>query len=114
MTPLELLTRLVQVFPAFAGFWDDPGNCFREDDCSFTHYGVFAELASFLPDTLSKSQQEALGEMVSQWAASDDEARNAVCKCFIECVAGGLAGEKLRPYLTGAALDYYRAWSVEK
>ena len=110
MTPHALLDRLVAIFPEFAPFWNDPGNCFREDDGSFNAYGVFAELASFLPDHTTDERRAALGALVSECAARDDDLGNAVCTNFIECVAWRAEGHMLKPHLTGAALEYFLLW----
>jgi hypothetical protein len=107
MPPHALLERLVAVVPEFGPFWDDPGNCFRGDDGSFNAYGVFAELASFLPERMTLGERAALGALVSECAGRDDDLGNAACTCFIECVAGRPAGAGLLPYLTGCARDYY-------
>src|SRR5688500_10144342 len=42
-----ILEQLVALFPGFRGHWDNPGNCFREDDGSFTSQGVFAEFSGY-------------------------------------------------------------------
>jgi hypothetical protein len=113
MTPQSLLDRLVTLFPGFGPFWDDPGNCFREDDGTFNFYGVFAELSSFLTEPeMADDRRAALGELVSGCAEREGDPGNAVCTNFIECVAGTPAGKALRPHLTGAALAYYRLWEA--
>ena len=50
MTPEALLDRLTALFPDFRAHWGDPGNCFRDDDGSYTLHGVFAEFTSFYRD----------------------------------------------------------------
>ena len=111
MSPHSLLEQLVGLFPEFGPFWDDPGNCFREDDGAFNFYGVFAQLASFVPEGMTQSQRESLGTLVSECAASaDEELSNAVCTNFIECVAWRAEGRMLKPHLTGAALEYFLLW----
>lgn len=111
MSPQSLLEQLVGLFPEFGSFWDDPGNCFREDDGPFNFYSVFSELASFVPEKMTRGQRESLGKLVSECAASqNEELSSAVCTNFIECVAWRAEGHVLKPYLTGAALDYFLLW----
>jgi len=114
MTPQAILERLVALFPEFAAHWDDPGNCFREDDGSFNSYGVFAEFSGFFRDRyeqLSPDQLGALGQLVSDWAGSpDDELANAVATCFLEHVACERFSRGFRQHLSGEALRYYQLW----
>jgi hypothetical protein len=114
MSPHALLERLVGLFPDFARCWDDPGNCFREDDGSFNKYGVFAEFSGYFREhceEFSPNRLAALGALVSEWAAStDDELANAVATCFLESVSGERFSRDFVQYLTGEAKKYYLLW----
>jgi hypothetical protein len=104
MTPQELLERLVALFPDFRARWDDPGNCFRNDDGSFTLHGVFAEFTGFFRArhvALPVDRIAALGAFVSDCMAPADDGPldNAAATCFVENIAGAV-----RPR-TGAASD---------
>lgn len=114
MTPPDLLTRLVTHLPDFAAHWDDPGNCFRNDDGAFNYYGLFAELASFLGGRrTTKAERVAVGALLSEcMAPSPEEVDNAAATCFIEPVAGTPLGRALRPHLTGEARRYYEVWDA--
>ncbi len=114
MTPQELLSRLVSLVPDFAAYWDDPGNCYRPDDGSFTVCGVFAEFTDFFreayealpPDTIA-----ALGSFISEcMASSDADLHNAAATCFVENIAAEACDRELARHLTGEARDYCRAW----
>jgi hypothetical protein len=115
MTAQALLAQLVALFPAFGPYWADPGNCFREEDGSFTCHGVFAEFSGFFRDryeSLPADRLAALGALVSVWTDSPDaELSNAVASCFLENVAGERCSADLERHLTGDALRYYRRWS---
>jgi hypothetical protein len=66
MTPKTLLDRLVELFPDFRTYWDDPANCLRGDDGSVTLHGVFAEFTGFFRDqhaALHADRVAALGAM---------------------------------------------------
>ena len=88
MTPQALLDRLAGVLPGFAAYWDDPGNCFRDDDGSFTSLGVFAVLYSYFQEhgeQLPPDRLAALGALVSECMASaDDELATAAATGFLE------------------------------
>ncbi len=85
MTAHSILERLADLFPDFGVYWNDPGNCFREDDGSFTIHGVFAEFSGYFRDQydqLPAGQVAVLGALVSEWAAStDEELANATATC---------------------------------
>lgn len=114
MTPQTLLTRLVEIFPDFAGYWDDPGNCFREDDGSFTCFGVFAEFSGYFRERQSSiplDQIAALGAIISECMnCPDEELSNAAATGFLECRAGEPDGVVLKSYLSGEALRFFRSW----
>jgi hypothetical protein len=114
MTPQALLGRLVALFPDFQSHWDRPGNCFRDDDGSFTLHGAFAELAGFFQErckSLPAQRVAALGTFVSECMASNDaELENAAATCFVENVAGEACDRQLARHLTGPAQRYWQAW----
>jgi hypothetical protein len=114
MTSQELLDRLVAIFPDFQPCWDNPGNCFRDDDGSFTLHGVFAEFTTFFREqhvVLSRDRIAALGEFVSECMASDDaDLDNAAATCFVENIAGEPCDRELSPHLSGEARLYWQAW----
>lgn len=90
MTPQALLDRVVALFPDFREDWDDPGNCFRDDDGAFTLYGVFAEFAGFFRErhaAVPAEQVAALGAFVSECMASGD--------AELDREEGGHAGPRL-------------------
>jgi hypothetical protein len=115
MTPHALLDKLVTLFPDFRSYWDDPGNCFRDDDGSFTLHGVFAEFTSFFRErhaALVPERIAALGEFVSECMAPADHnpLSNAAATCFVENIAGEVCDRELSPHLTGEARRYWQAW----
>src|SRR3954465_3940020 len=88
MTPRALLDRLMALFPDFREYWDDPGNCFRDDDGSFTLHGVFAEFTRFFRErhaALPVDRIAALGAFVSECMvpADDSPLDNAAATCFV-------------------------------
>jgi hypothetical protein len=114
MTPQAVLQRIVSLFPDFAACWDDPGNCFREDDGSFTHCGVFAEFSAFFRERyqeLDPDRVAALGAFVSTSVSSPDaELGNAAATCFLENIAGNRFIPDFKQHLHGQALHYYLLW----
>ncbi|MGE3166371.1 MAG: hypothetical protein AB7O52_15810 [Planctomycetota bacterium] len=115
MTPQALLDRLVALFPDFRAYWDDSGNCFRDDDGSYTLHGVFSEFTGFFRErhaALPGDRIAALGAFVSECmaAADDGQLDNAAATCFVENVAGELCDRELSPHLTGGARRYWQAW----
>jgi hypothetical protein len=95
------LKRLVALFPGFAEFWNDPGNCYREDDGSFNHYGVFNEFYSYFTlnrERFPDDRLAALGALVSEYMTA----------------TGFLEGASFDPafarHLRGEALRYYQQW----
>jgi hypothetical protein len=115
MTPQALLDRLVALFPDFRAYWDDAGNCFSEDDGSFTLHGVFAEFTHFFRErhaVLPAEQVAALGKFVSECMApaNDGPLDNAAATCFVENIAGEPSDRELSPHLTGEARRYWLAW----
>jgi hypothetical protein len=90
MTAPEVYQKLVAMFPDFAEWWDDPGNCFREADGSFTNCGVFAEFSHYVRERfghLPASSLAELGRFIEQCVESP-ELENAAATCFVENVAG--------------------------
>ena len=114
MAPQALLDKLVALFPEFQAYWDDPGNCCREDDGTFTLHGVFSEFTGFFREqyqSLPAENVTALGRFVSDCVASTDEdLHNAAATCFVENVAGDACDRELARHLTGEARKYWQAW----
>jgi hypothetical protein len=114
VTPQALLDRLTALFPDFRAYWDDPGNCFRDDDGAFTLHGVFAEFSSFFRErhaVLPVDRVATLGAFVSDCMESADaDLDNAAATCFVENIAGDSCECVLSPYLTGEARRYWQAW----
>ena len=115
MTPRALLDRLVALFPDIRAYWDDPGNCPRDEDGSFTLHGVFAEFTGFFRGrhaALPADRIAALGAFVSECMAPADDGPldNAAATCFVENIAGEPCDRELSPHLTGEAKRYWHAW----
>jgi hypothetical protein len=115
MKPRALLDRLVALVPDFRTYWDNPGNCFRGHDGSFTLHGVFAEFTSFYEERhagLPADRVAALGAFVSECMAPADDGplKNAAATCFVENIAGEPCDRQLSPHLTGEARRYWQAW----
>jgi hypothetical protein len=114
MKPQELIDRLIAMFPDFHAYWDDPRNCFRNDDGAFTLHGAFAEFSRFIRERhalLKSDRVEALGIFVSDCMAStDQDLNNAAATCFIENIAGEDCDRELARHLSGDARKYWKAW----
>jgi hypothetical protein len=114
MTSQALLDKLFALFPDFRAYWDDPANCFRGKDGSFTVHGVFAQFSGFYQErhaTLPSDRVEALGTFVSAcMESSDKRLDNAAGTCFVENIAGEPCDRELSQHLTGEARRYWRAW----
>lgn len=116
MTPEALLDRLAALFPDFRTYWDDPGNCYRADDGSFTLHGVFSEFTGLFRErhaALSANQLAALGVFVSECIAPADDGplANATATCFLENIAGDPCDRELSRHLTG---DAWRFWLASR
>ena len=114
MTTQEILDCLNDLFPDFTVVWNDPGNCFREGDGSFTRCGVFAEFSSFFRDHYERLPQDrigALGKFVTDCVASEDrDLGDAAALCFLENVAAERFSNEFKQYLNGEALRFYSLW----
>jgi hypothetical protein len=112
MTAQAILDRLFTLCPDFAVPWDSPDNCFREDDGSFTHCGVFAEFSHYFRDRyerFSPAQVAAVGRFVTKCVAPPDaELSDAAATCFLENVAGERFSAAFRRHLSGEALRFYQ------
>jgi hypothetical protein len=114
MTGEAVRSRLVALFPAFAAYWDGPGDCYRDADGSFGPGMVFGAFSGFFRDRyehLPPDRVAALGAFVS--ACMDPpgtELDLAASTCFLENVAGERFDPDFRRHLTGEALRFYRWW----
>jgi hypothetical protein len=110
----DLLAQLVTMFPDFSAVWDNPTNCFREDDGSSTRGGVFAEFSSYFRERyeqFSGTQIEELGRLVTECVESADaELSHAAATCFLENVAAERFSPDFRRHLSGEALRFYSLW----
>jgi hypothetical protein len=113
-TPRALLDRLVALFPEFAAYWDSPGNCFRDDDGSFTLHGAFAQFSFFFDECyewLPADRVAALAAFLTECLASPhSDLDNAAVTCFLENVAGERFHHDFRRYLSGEPLKFYSQW----
>jgi hypothetical protein len=103
MAANDLLERLFSRFPEFAQQWNDPDNLFRNDDGSFTEWGVFSEFALYIRDNYQSLQLQDL-QLLALWieenlAAEAEPVSNAVATCFLENLAGEPAIEYLKRFL---------------
>jgi hypothetical protein len=114
MAPADLLDQLCAFFPEFRTRWNDPGNCFRDQDGSFTLHGVFAEFSGFFHQhhaALPPDRITALGAFLSECMdSSDEDLNNAAGTCFVENIAGEPCDRELSRHLTGEARRYWRYW----
>jgi hypothetical protein len=115
MTTAETtLKRLIALTPGFAAGWDAPGNCFREDDGSFTHCGVFAEFSSFFRQSygqLSSDRVAAIGKFIAECVESEDtELANAAATCFLENITAETFSDDFKRFLSGESLRFYSLW----
>jgi hypothetical protein len=92
MTPQALLERLVELFRDFRAHWDDPLNCWRDDDGSFNTFRVFAEFTAYVRERhagLARARVKAVGDLVSECMSSADvDLDNAAATCIRENMAG--------------------------
>jgi len=112
LTPEQVHSRLIQILPDFAAYWDSPDNLFREDNGSLTLWGVFAECSHFVRDRyekLSKDQLCQLGRFVNEcMALTDTDLDNAVATCLLENLSFERFSKDFEQYLGGEALNFYR------
>ncbi len=114
MSPQEVLVRLIELFPDFAACWNDPDNCFREDDGAFTYCGAFAEFSSYFRDgyeQFSEDKIAALGKLLSEcMSVPDSELDTAAATCFLENVTFERFSPEFEKYLCGEPLAFYKRW----
>jgi len=110
MSPADVYARLVTIFPDFAGHWESPSNCFREDDGTFSLWGLFAEFSAYFRlhfATFSPSILATLAEFIDECMASPNtDIDNAAATCFLENLAGHDSGAGLRPFLGQVAQGF--------
>ena len=114
MQPSELLKTLALLAPKFQTQWDGPDNYYVGGDGTCTLHGVFAEFSSFFKagaNELTDEQCKQIGEFVSSCMKTPGtNLDNAAATCFVENIAGDPPAKKLRPFLTGEALNYLENW----
>jgi hypothetical protein len=116
-TPATVLKDLVRILPGFAPAWESPGNCFLDDDGSFTYHGLFSELGHYVRDNFEEIEEREREELfgfiescVSNDTQSEDELDNAVCTCFLENVASEPLPPELRKYMGRKSLTFFNEW----
>lgn len=114
MTPDELVSSLVALFPDFAEFWESPDNASREDDGSFTVCGAFSEFSQFFCENyeeLPPLKLQALGWMLAECMAEpDSDLEEATATCFLENVAAERFHADFERFLIGRPLEFYAQW----
>ena len=114
MTAADILDRIIARFPDFAGAWNSPDNCFREDDGTFNRCGVFAEFSHYFRDRyeqFSSTQIAEVGQLVTECvASSDQDLSSAAALCFLENVAAERFSPDFKRHLNGEALRFYSLW----
>jgi hypothetical protein len=115
MAPHDLLARLVALFPDYAVYWDDPGNCFRDEDGSFTLHGAFSGFSSYFGDNyerFSKDRLAALADFLGECMSEpDSNLRDAATTCFLENVSCERFSKEFEGYLCGEPLKFYANWN---
>ena len=90
MGPSDVLARLIAIFPEFRPHWNSTENHFREDDGSFTSFGVFADFSHFIRErftSLTPDQLGDLGKFVEECMRDESsDLDTAVATCFLENV----------------------------
>ena len=107
MTPADVHQKLTQIFPEFAVYWSAPDNYAREDDGSFTFWGIFGEFSGFFCEgfkSFSEAGLTALGQFIEEWMVElrcgiESDIDNAVATCFLENVASHESADTLLPFL---------------
>ena len=116
MSPVDLLSRLIAIFPEFSKQWDEPSNCFRDEDGSFTYCGAFAEFSSFFNanyEHLRREQIAALSDLLDECMTKrQSDLDTAATTCFLENVAGEPFHDDFATYLRDEALTFYQNWNL--
>jgi hypothetical protein len=114
MTPHELLQRIISIFPEFASAWDDPENCFRNDDGAFSLCGIFAEFSGFFRERFAQFTEdeiESLARLLDEcMPGQPSDLDTAAATCFLENVAGEPFHAQFARHLRGEPLRYYQNW----
>jgi len=115
MVPLDLLHRIISLFPDFQQQWCSADNCFKNDDGSFTYCGVFSEFSSLVRDryeSLTPSAMAGLGDLLSECMnVSNPSLHEAAATCFLENLAYEPFSPSLAKYLSGEPLRFFSQFS---
>jgi len=111
LSAAELLALLETVCPAFRRHWESPANLVSGE---FSVHEVCLEFCSFYIDYAGSHPPhlaERLFFEVERIVAADpndeDDAANALCTCFLEPLAGFLAGERSKQFMGAETLKYF-------
>lgn len=115
LNPQQLLERLTAILPEFADHWASPDNLFRNDDGSFTLWGVFAQCADFVRsryEKLSRQQRRDLADFVEQcMTPPGTDIGNAAATCFLENLTGEAFSRDWESHLRGNAQSFVQKMS---
>src|SRR5262249_34064483 len=107
----DVLDRLIQLFPAFAAYWDSEGDIYRDKDGSFAVCGVFLVFTGFVREHyqgFNPSVVDLLATYLDHlMRESDGTIAEAVATCFLENVTDEPFSQNLRSHLRGRPLEYF-------
>lgn len=108
-------SHLIDLFPQFESEWESDHNCFREDDGSFTHHGLFAEFSHFIRDRFPELAPDKIRQLFAEvegWITSGQaDVENAVATCFLENIAGESISPQVREQLGPKSREYFDNWN---
>lgn len=102
-SPTVLRDDLLQACPDFSVHWNEEGNCFVEDDGSFTCCGVLAVFGYYLRDRFDGIAPESLqqvGRILDRaMDEGDADLRDSIAACFVENMENEPFTERLKEHL---------------
>lgn len=88
VSPESIRDSLLAACPEFAHRWNDPGNCFVDDDGAFSYSGLFAEFSHHIRDnyaSISTGTLKVIANVVeSGLSTQHPELHDAIATCFVE------------------------------
>ncbi len=110
-TPIDVLQRLISLFPDFQQQWESPENCFVGGDGSPSYCGIFSEFSAFFRERFGVMPRSALsefGQFISECMDSSlPELDEAAATCFLENASYESFSPALKRYLSGNALKFF-------
>lgn len=111
MSAAGILEALVRIRRDFRTYWDGE-NLYRDDDGSFTAFGVFSQFTGYFRERFSDFTSEelsALADLIRQ-CEKEESFTDSAYTCFLENIAGDPPDPVLAPHLSEQAQEFMSHW----